>query len=46
MKACNMFTDVVFATIPMPIIWNLQMSRRIRLSLIELLGVGWLYVSL
>lgn len=40
--AFNIFTDVVLATLPIPIIWNLQMKRRVRLSVIVILSLGYL----
>ncbi|EGY17045.1 uncharacterized protein VDAG_08209 [Verticillium dahliae VdLs.17] len=39
--AFNIFTDVVLATLPIPIIWNLQMKRRVRLSVIVILSLGY-----
>jgi len=39
--AFNIFTDVCFATLPIPIVWNLQMSSRTRISLIAVLSLGY-----
>lgn len=43
--AFNIFTDVLFATIPIPIIWILKMSRKVRLYLIGILSLGYVSVS-
>jgi hypothetical protein len=39
--ACNIFTDVCFATLPIPLIWSLQLQRRQRLYLIAILSGGY-----
>ncbi|KAH6683561.1 hypothetical protein F5X68DRAFT_233617 [Plectosphaerella plurivora] len=39
--AFNIFTDFMFATIPIPIIWSLQMKLRTRLYLIGILSLGY-----
>lgn len=39
--AFNIFTDVLFASIPIPIIWKLQMKRKVRLYLIGILSLGY-----
>ncbi|SPQ25775.1 bfa84ac6-2afd-4b6a-a33f-eab4edb327b3 [Thermothielavioides terrestris] len=44
--ACNIFTDVAFATLPVPLIWSLQLQRRIRLYLIAILSGGYFAVAL
>ncbi|KAM7200780.1 hypothetical protein V8F33_003711 [Rhypophila sp. PSN 637] len=41
---CNMFTDICFATLPVPIIWRLRMKRRTRLYLIGVFSLGYLAV--
>ena len=41
----NIFTDVVLATLPVPIVWNLQMRRRVRISVIGILSLGYLSVT-
>lgn len=38
----NIFTDVLFATFPVPIIWTLKMKRKLRLYLIGILSLGYL----
>ena len=40
-SAFNIFTDVLFATFPIPIIWKLQMKRRVRFYLIGILSLGY-----
>ncbi|KAM5352647.1 hypothetical protein ACJ41O_005369 [Fusarium nematophilum] len=40
----NIFTDVLFATFPIPIIWQLQMKLRTRLYLIGILSLGYIAV--
>ncbi|KAK7959288.1 uncharacterized protein PG986_004142 [Apiospora aurea] len=44
--ACNIFTDVVFATLPVPMIWRLQMTYRARVCLIGILRLGYAAVLL
>ncbi|KAM7196240.1 hypothetical protein V8F20_007080 [Naviculisporaceae sp. PSN 640] len=44
--ACNIFTDVAFATLPIPLIWSLQLQRRIRIYLIAILSGGYFAVAL
>ncbi|EUC43007.1 hypothetical protein COCMIDRAFT_101999 [Bipolaris oryzae ATCC 44560] len=44
--ALNIFTDVCFATLPIPIIWSLQMSRTTRINLIGVLSLGYIAVAL
>lgn len=41
--AFNIFTDVLFATIPIPIVWNLRMKRRVRMYLIGVFSLGYLF---
>ncbi len=41
----NIFTDVLFATFPIPIIWGLQMKQKVRIYLIVILSLGYLYVA-
>lgn len=43
--AFNIFTDVVLATLPVPIVWNLQMKRRVKISVIGILSMGYLLVQ-
>ncbi|PLB48435.1 hypothetical protein P170DRAFT_360773 [Aspergillus steynii IBT 23096] len=42
----NIFTDILFATLPIPVIWNLQMKRRVRMYLIGVLSLGYIAVGL
>ncbi|KAK3319592.1 hypothetical protein B0T19DRAFT_404161 [Cercophora scortea] len=44
--ACNILTDVAFATLPIPLIWSLQLQRRIRIYLIAILSGGYFAVAL
>ena len=44
--ACNIFTDVCFATLPIPIIWRLQMKNRTRIYLCVVLSLGYFAVIL
>ncbi|KAG4436210.1 hypothetical protein IFR05_008306 [Cadophora sp. M221] len=37
----NMFTDVLLATLPVHVIWNLQINRRQKISLIGVLSLGY-----
>ncbi|OAL04682.1 hypothetical protein IQ06DRAFT_374056 [Phaeosphaeriaceae sp. SRC1lsM3a] len=37
----NIVTDVLFACLPVPLIWRLQLNLRTRLSLIAILSLGW-----
>ncbi|KAI4946804.1 hypothetical protein J4E91_006976 [Alternaria rosae] len=43
---CNMFTDICFATIPIPIIMGLQMKQRTRMYLIFVLSLGYAAVAM
>jgi len=40
-SACNIFTDITFATLPIPLIWSLQLQRRIRIYLVIILSGGY-----
>ncbi|KAE8371429.1 hypothetical protein BDV26DRAFT_129857 [Aspergillus bertholletiae] len=42
----NIFTDVLFATLPIPIVWNLRMKRRVRSYLIGVFSLGYFTVGL
>ncbi|TDZ20098.1 hypothetical protein Cob_v007164 [Colletotrichum orbiculare MAFF 240422] len=44
--AFNIFTDVCFATLPIPIIWVLQMKLRTRVYLIVILSLGYFAVAM
>lgn len=39
--AFNIFTDICFATLPVKIIWELQMKKRKRIYLILMLSLGY-----
>lgn len=39
-SSVNIATDVLFAVLPIPIIWNLQVNLRTRLTLVFILGLG------
>ncbi|KAE8352562.1 hypothetical protein BDV28DRAFT_148912 [Aspergillus coremiiformis] len=42
----NILTDLIFATLPIPIVWNLHMKRRVRIYLIGVFSLGYITVSL
>lgn len=44
--ACNIFTDVAFAILPIPIIWALQLKLRTRLYLVIVLSLGYVAVAM
>ncbi|KUJ14205.1 uncharacterized protein LY89DRAFT_131990 [Mollisia scopiformis] len=37
----NIVTDVLFASLPIPMVWNLQVNIRTRISLIAILSLGY-----
>lgn len=37
----NILTDVLFAILPIPLIWKLQINKRTRITLIAVLSLGW-----
>ncbi|KAL2168161.1 hypothetical protein VTG60DRAFT_329 [Thermothelomyces hinnuleus] len=37
----NIFTDVLFATFPVPIIWKLKMKRKLKFYLVGILSLGY-----
>ncbi|KAK0751344.1 hypothetical protein B0T18DRAFT_285450, partial [Schizothecium vesticola] len=41
----NIATDVLFATYPIPIIWSLQMKRKVRIYLVAILSLGYFAVA-
>ncbi|GJC90464.1 hypothetical protein ColLi_13302 [Colletotrichum liriopes] len=43
--ALNIFTDVVLATLPVPIVWSLQMKLKLRIYVIGILSLGYLFVE-
>jgi hypothetical protein len=44
--SCSMLSDVVCATLPIPIIWSLKMKLRTRIYLVIILSLGYLTVSI
>ncbi|KFA75724.1 hypothetical protein S40288_04969 [Stachybotrys chartarum IBT 40288] len=42
--SCNIFTDVCLGALPVPIIWKLKMSLRLRLYVIGILNLGYFAV--
>ncbi|KXX76976.1 hypothetical protein MMYC01_207139 [Madurella mycetomatis] len=42
----NITTDVLFASFPIPVIWSLQMKRKLRLYLIGILSLGYFAVAM
>ncbi|CAO2649724.1 Nn.00g010160.m01.CDS01 [Neocucurbitaria sp. VM-36] len=40
-SAFNIITDVLFASLPIPLIWQLQLNIRTKISLIIILSLGW-----
>lgn len=39
----NIASDVVFATLPIPIIWSLQMKKLTRIYLVGVFSLGYVY---
>ncbi|EHL01283.1 hypothetical protein M7I_2751 [Glarea lozoyensis 74030] len=39
-SSINIITDVLFATLPIPMVWNLQVNMRTKLSLVVILSLG------
>ncbi|KAI1127770.1 hypothetical protein F5Y10DRAFT_188569 [Nemania abortiva] len=39
--ALSIFTDILLASLPIPIIWQLQLKTKIRVYLIIMLALGW-----
>jgi hypothetical protein len=44
--AINIFTDVLFASLPIPVILTLQVNVRTKATLIAILSIGYLYVEI
>ncbi|KAK8065225.1 hypothetical protein PG997_011972 [Apiospora hydei] len=44
--ACNIFTDICFATAPLPLIWSLKLDRRVQLYLVAIFSLGYLAVAM
>jgi hypothetical protein len=43
-KALNIITDLGFSVLPIPILWNVQMNKRMKASIVVIMGLGVLYV--
>jgi len=43
LTAVNIVTDIILAVLPVPLVWNLQLSKRAKTTLIVILGLGFLY---
>jgi len=39
--ALSIFTDILLASLPIPIIWRLQLKKNVRIYLIMMLALGW-----
>jgi hypothetical protein len=39
--AFHIVTDILFATLPIPLIWQLQLNTRVKVSLVMILSLGW-----
>lgn len=44
--AINIFTDVLFASLPLPVVSTLQVNVRTKATLIAILSIGYLYVTI
>ncbi|KAH6655668.1 hypothetical protein BKA67DRAFT_690438 [Truncatella angustata] len=44
--AINIFTDVLLATVPIPVIWSLNLELRKRLSIISIFSLGYAAVTM
>lgn len=42
----NIASDVILATLPIPIIWKLQINKRQKIALIGVLSMGYLAVAI
>jgi hypothetical protein len=40
----NILTDILFASLPIPMVWTLQVNIRTKLTLLAILSLGYLYV--
>lgn len=38
-------TDLVFALLPIPMVWKVQMNRKLRIAVVGILSLGILYVN-
>jgi hypothetical protein len=43
LTAINIVTDTILAGLPVPLVWNLQLNKRTKISLTLILGLGFLY---
>lgn len=39
-KAINIITDLGFSALPIPILWNIQINKRTKASLVVIMGLG------
>lgn len=37
----SIFTDILLASLPIPVIWQLQLKTKVRVYLIIMLALGW-----
>ncbi|KAK8012886.1 hypothetical protein PG991_010261 [Apiospora marii] len=44
--ACNIFTDICFATAPLPLIWSLKLDHRVQMYLVIIFSLGYLAVAM
>ncbi|OLN91618.1 hypothetical protein CCHL11_06606 [Colletotrichum chlorophyti] len=42
----NILTDIILAVLPVPMVWNLQMKRRVRIYVIGILSMGYFAVAM
>lgn len=45
-NALNVITDVLLWTLPIPVVWNLQMRMRHKIEVLSVFGVGLMYVTI
>ncbi|RDL37585.1 uncharacterized protein BP5553_05018 [Venustampulla echinocandica] len=43
--ACGIFADLVFALIPIPMLWNVRINTQVKAALFGILSLGLLYVK-
>lgn len=41
-EVVNILTDVLFASLPIPMVWNLQVNMRTKITLLAILSLGYL----
>jgi hypothetical protein len=44
--AINIATDLLMAALPVPMLWNVQINKRVKASLICIMGLGILQAKL